>query len=67
LAAIQAPIEHAIRAISGIPERSATRALKWAVEARVLVNQGGTYVPGPVWVGSGARRAEAIASERIGG
>jgi len=32
-----------IRAISGIPERSATRALKWALENGVLVNRDGTY------------------------
>jgi hypothetical protein len=47
-----------IRTVSGIPERSATRALKWAVEAGVLVNRGGAYVPGEAWAGRGDGRGE---------
>jgi len=47
-----------IRAISGIPERSAARALKWAVEARVLVSRDGAYVPGEAWAARGRAWAE---------
>jgi hypothetical protein len=45
------PTYSVVRAISGIPERTASRALKWAVDARVLVNLNGAYVPGPAWAG----------------
>ena len=40
------PTYSVIRALSGVPERGATRAPKWAVEAGVLVPRGGVYLPG---------------------
>jgi hypothetical protein len=43
------PTHGVIRALSGVPERSTTRALHWAVDVGLLVNRGGVYLPGVAW------------------
>jgi hypothetical protein len=46
------PTYNVIRVISGVPERTPSRALRWAPDPRVLVNRGGAYVPVPGWPGA---------------